>query len=130
MERICIEPFSATVTMGLQRGYTSKLIDKSDIISWLQKVQDQLIEERGLRLSVCISECEIVFSGQVEPHLKLSMINYPRFPLKEETLKETIELVVRDLMKAFSQNRIIIEYLDETVMFENGPEIDPRIRNK
>jgi hypothetical protein len=30
-------------------------------------------------------------------------------------------------MKEFSQNRVVIEYMDETVMFEDTDEIDPRI---
>jgi hypothetical protein len=129
MNRISIAPFSATITMGLQRGYADELINKSDIIFWLQNWQDQLIEEKQLRLSVCISECEIVFSGQIEPHLKLSMINYPKFPLKEQVLKGTIERLVTDLMKEFDQNRMVIEFPDETVMLENTDAIDPRIKN-
>ena len=128
MKRISVAPFSATINMGLQRGYTDELMNKSEIISWLQSWQNQLIEENGLHLSVCISECEIVFSGQIEPHLKLSMINYPKFPMEEEVLKGAIESLVRDLMEAFNQNRIVVEYLDETVMFENSPDINPLIK--
>ncbi|WP_010662685.1 hypothetical protein [Marinilabilia salmonicolor] len=128
MIRKSVNPFSASITMGLERGYSRELIHKSDVISWLQGWQDRLLKEKKVGLSVCISECEIIFSGQVEPHLKLSMINYPKFPLKEEDLKDVIELLVRDLMEAFNQNRIVIEYLDETIMLENSPDIDPRIK--
>jgi len=114
--------------MGLERGYSRELISKSDVISWLQGWQARLLKKKKVGLSVCISECDIVFSGQVEPHLKMNMINYPRFPMREEDLKDAIELIVRDLMEAFNQNRIVIEYLDETIMLENSPDIDPRIK--
>lgn len=130
MNRKSVNPFSVFITIGLERGYSGELIHKSDVISWLQVWQDRLLKEKKVGLSVCVSECEIVFSGQVEPHLKMSMINYPRFPMKEEYLKDVIELLVRDLMEAFNQNRIVIEYLDETIMLENSPDIGPRfLRN-
>ena len=129
MNRIPITSFSATITMGLQRGYDDELINKADIISWLQNWQDQLIEEKHLRLSVCVSECEIVFSGQIEPHLKLSMINYPKFPLDQKVLKKAIEQLVMNLMTEFDQNRMVIEFPDEIVMLENNDAIDPRIKN-
>lgn len=130
MNRKSVNPFSAFITIGLERGYSGELIHKSDVISWLQVWQDRLLKEKKVGLSVCVSECEIVFSGQVEPHLKMSMINYPRFSMKEEYLKDVIELLVRDLMEAFNQNRIVIEYLDETIMLENSPDIGPRfLRN-
>lgn len=79
-------------------------------------------------LSVSLSECDVVLSGQVEPHLNLHFINYPKFPLKESALKIEIENLTMYLMKEFEQNRVVIEYLDETVMLENSDSIDPRIK--
>lgn len=67
-------------------------------------------------------------SGQIEPHVTLSFINYPKFPLKVEILKKEIEELTKQLMNKFKQNRTIIEYLDETVMLEQREEIDPRIK--
>ncbi len=130
MKKVTVKPFSATIYLGLQRGYTGKVIKKSKVISYLQKFQDQIIEERDLHLSICLSECEIVMSGQVEPHLRLSMINYPRFPMECQILKREIEYLARSIMNEYEQNRIVIEYLDETVMFEQSDEIDPGIRRK
>ncbi len=129
MNRTSTKPFPATITIGLQTGYTHKQINKCDVIAHLQNWQDELIHEKNLYLSVSVSDCQIVLSGQVEPHLKLSFINYPRFPLKEEVLKQEIEALTKSLIKSFKQNRVVIEYPDETVMFEDSPEIDPRIKN-
>lgn len=48
----------------------------------------------------------------------------------EKLLKETIEELTKALMKEFDQNRVVIEFLDETVMFEVSEEIDPRIQQE
>lgn len=122
-----IKSFSAKVTFGLELGYTGELLEKAKIIKYIQKIQNELIKNKDIFLSVSISECNIVMSGQVEPHLLLSFINYPKFPLKIEVLKYEIEELTRKLMSEFKQNRTIIEYLDETVMLEKDKKIDPRI---
>ena len=123
-----LKPFSAKVTLGLELGYTEKLIEKTKIIEHIQKIQNDLIKNKNIFLSVSISETNIVMGGQIEPHITLSFINYPRFPLKVEILKSEIEDLTKILMKHFKQNRTIIEYLDETVMLEQCEEIDPRIK--
>jgi len=129
-KKTAIEPFSAKVTFGLELGYTKNLIDKSKIIEYLQSYQNRLIEEKNLILSVSLSECKIVLSGQIEPHLQLNFINYPKFPIKENILKIEIENLTKSLMTKFEQNRVVIEYLNETIMFEHSELIDPRIRKK
>lgn len=122
-----LKAFSAKVTLGLEVGYSEKLIEKSKIIEHIQKVQNDLIHSKNIFLSVSISETNIVMGGQIEPHVTLSFINYPKFPLKVDVLKSEIESLTMELMKHFEQNRTIIEYLDETVMLEQREEIDPRI---
>ncbi|QXP70025.1 hypothetical protein H0I29_15620 [Polaribacter sp. R2A056_3_33] len=123
-----LKPFSAKVTLGLELGYTEKLIEKTEIIQYLQKIQKDLILTENIYLSVSISDTNIVMSGQIEPHILLSFINYPKFPLKPEKLKKEIEKLTKQLMRKFKQNRIVIEYLDETVMLEQSKEIDNRIK--
>ncbi len=66
-------------------------------------------------------------SGQIEPHLKIKFINYPKFELDPIVLKHEIEELSKQLMLNFKQNRVVIEYLDETIMLENYAEVDPRI---
>lgn len=130
MKRVSIKPFSAKVTLGLEKGYTKKPIDKSLVIKFIQNYQDQLINDKGLLLSVSLSESTIVLSGQEEPHLNLNFINYPKFPLEDTVLKAEIENMIKSLMSEFHQNRVVIEYVDETVMLENLSKIDPRIKVK
>lgn len=128
LKKVSIKPFSAKVTLGLEIGYTKKLIEKSEVIKSIQEYQDQLIKDKNLILSVSLSVCDIILSGQIEPHLNLNFINYPKFPLQEKTLKNEIENLTKYLMNEFEQNRVVIEYLDETIMFENSELIDPRIK--
>lgn len=123
-----VKPFSAKVTLGLELAYTGELIEIAYIIQHIQKIQKDLIEEKDIYLSVAISQCNIVMSGQIEPHIIMSFINYPKFPLKLEVLKNEIEEFTKQLMDRFKQNRTVIEYLDETVMLEQREEIDPRIK--
>ncbi|MFD1292411.1 hypothetical protein ACFQ5N_01070 [Lutibacter holmesii] len=119
--------FTATVTIGMQFGYSKQFYQKSEFVGILQKFQQQQIAERKVYLSACISECDLILSGQVEPHLKLDFINYPKFPLEEKQFKSEIELLVTSLMNELEQNRIVIVYHNETKMFEKSKEIDPRI---
>lgn len=128
LKKAYIKPFSAKVTLGLEIGYTKKLIKKSEIIKSLQNYQNELIKEKDIILSVSLSICDIILSGQIEPHLKLNFINYPKFPLEEKVLKSEIENLTKYLMTNFEQNRVVIEYLDETVMLENSELIAPRIK--
>jgi len=130
LKRITSVPFFASITMGLHKCYTDELINKSTVINCIQDYQEQQINADNIPLSICITECEIVFSGQAEPHLKLNFINYPKFPKEIKVLKIETENITKFLMEKFEQNRIVIEYLNETVMFEKSPEIDPRINIK
>lgn len=125
--KISIKPFSAKATFGLTLGYTEDLIPKTAVIQSIQVYQDQLISKRNIYLSVSITECSIVLSGQNEPHLQLNFINYPKFPLEETDLKQEIEKMIQHLMGKFQQNRVVIAYKDETIMLERSSEIDPKI---
>ena len=119
--------FTAEISIGLQKGYTNDLFCKEELIKVLQTYQKRLIKEKGIYVSANISQCEIVLSGQVEPHLKLNFINYPKFSLDEMTFKKEVEALTLNLMKEFSQNRIVIIYHNETKMIEYNEQIDPRI---
>ena len=127
MNIIITPTYSATFVIGMQIGYTNQHYKKSELISFLQQFQQKQIAERNIYLSACVSECEIVLSGQVEPHFKLDFINYPKFTLDEITFKREIELLTVFLMDTLQQNRIVVVYHNETKMFEKSEDIDPRI---
>ena len=128
MKRKSIPPFYGVLTFGLEIGYEKVKIDETEIITFIQAYQDELINNKQIYLSASIANCTIVLSGQVEPHLTISFINYPKFELPPAVLKFEIEELSKQLLLAFKQNRVVIEYLDEVIMLENSDEIDPRIQ--
>jgi hypothetical protein len=128
MKRKFIPPFYGVLTIGLETGYEKVKIDETEIITFIQAYQDELINNKQIYLSASIANCTIVLSGQVEPHLTISFINYPKFELPPAVLKFEIEELSRQLMMTFKQNRVVIEYLDELVMLEKSEDHDPRIK--
>lgn len=128
MKRKSIPPFYGILTIGLEIGYEKVKLDETEIITFIQAYQDELIKNKQIYLSASISNCTIVLSGQVEPHLKISFINYRKFELPPAVLKFEIEELSKQLLLAFKQNRVVIQYLDEVIMLENSEEIDPRIQ--
>lgn len=127
MKIIQTNKYTATVTIGLQKGYTKDFWSKSEVIEKLQEFQNRLIHNESLYLSAAVSECDIVLSGQIEPSLKLDFINYPKFPLDEEKFSESVIILTKGLMKELNQNRIVVVFHNKIVMLEYDPEIDPRI---
>ena len=130
MEIINSEKYTATITIGLQKGYTQYLWSKSEVVAKLQNIQNQIIKDNGIYLSAAISECDIILSGQIEPSLKLDFINYPKFSLEEKTFKENVLLLTKNLMKELNQNRVVIVFHNDIMMIENSSDIDPRINVK
>ena len=127
MKVIKTSTFNATITIGLQKGYSEELYTKESLIKAIQGYQKKLITEKKIYLSACVLDCLIVLNNQLEPHLKIEFINYPKFPLEQEVFKSNINSLGEFLMKKFEQNRIVIVYQDETIMFEIEDKIDFRI---
>jgi hypothetical protein len=61
-KKVSISHFKSEITIGLEEGYTQKLIDKSEVIGFLQKFQDNLIENEDIYLSAKVTVCDIVWS--------------------------------------------------------------------
>lgn len=119
--------FNATITIGLEVGYSKELYSKDYALKELQFYQRKRITEANIYLSASVSECSIVLSGQNENHLKLEFINYPKFPLEIEVFKKEIIDLAKHLLVKMQQNRTVIVFNDETFMLELNEDIDPRI---
>ena len=128
IKRTSSTPFFAEITAGRQIGYSEELIADYEVVKFIQDYQDDIIEKKNIWLSVSLSECRIILSGQVEPHFKVRFINYPKFPLPVDKLKKEVEEFAKAYLSRFRQNRIVIEYAKETVMLEKSEVIDPRIK--
>lgn len=124
---IKLETYTAKLNIGLQKNYYNTYYAKSDYIQFLQEYQTKLITEKGIHLSAAVQEFELVYGNLVEKHLVLNFVNYPKFPLEINIFKKNINLLGKKMMEQFNQNRIMIEYPDETIVFEIDPKIDPKI---
>jgi len=127
MEIISAKRFYATLTIGLRKGYTTENIPLKAVYDELSRLQDQLIKEKQLYLSANCYESTIVLSGHREPHMNIRFINYPRFPVEKQVFITEVKLLAGQLMKAFDQNRLVIEFDDEIIMIQERKEVDGEI---
>lgn len=127
MNKITTPTFKAEITIGLNRGYSHEIwnIDKLKIS--LQNAQKLLKDDSGVLLSAKVTLCDIVFLGQDEPSVTISFINYPKFPVEKEPFKHGVIFIAKKLMNELEQNRIVIVFNDETLMFEVDNKIDSSI---
>jgi hypothetical protein len=86
--KITAMPFSAEITIGLEKGYTQELIPKEEVISFLQGYQSTVFTDKKIGLNAAVSDCNPVFEGQREPYLKINFINYLKYLLPENQLKK------------------------------------------
>lgn len=121
------QPFWAQFLLGLNSGYSSNTISKTVVIKELTKYQKKLAKLKGVYLSVSVSESTIILNDQIEQHLTFSFINYPPFELEIDKLKTEIQEMAKHLMRVFSQNRVIINYIDSTAMIQKSTKVDPRV---
>ena len=128
MNSLITKTFTAQATFGLQKGYSSELITLKEFKNALFISQQKTKEQFSVMLSTKMTLCEIVFLGQEEPSITLDFIQYPKFLIEEEKLKQAILFLVEQLMLTLEQNRVVIIFPTETVMLEQYNEIDPRIQ--
>ena len=124
-----VKTFQASIFIGLEIGYSQKPIEEDSVIQSLSELQKEISEHKNLFLSAAVSKILIVLNGQKEPHLKIDFLNYPKFPLEENVIKDEVVKIAKHLMQEFYQNRILVVTTDETIMLEFSEDIDPRINN-
>ncbi|MFN8238580.1 MAG: hypothetical protein U0T77_10455 [Chitinophagales bacterium] len=127
MNTISTPKWSASITIGMQKGYTDERISLKIIKSYLQEIQEIQIKREQLYLSANFFMSDIVLSGQDEPHVNFNFINYPRFPSTEAQLKNGVLEIARYLMDKMEQNRIVISFDKEIIMLEISDQIDENI---
>ena len=120
--------FTAQVTMGLKKRYTTEIIPIDVFKQELLKTQKSILEKYNVELSTKIRQCEIFFLGQDEPSMELEFIQYPKFPQEESVLKNAIVELTKMMTVELEQNRVVIVFTDETIMLEQSQVIDPTIQ--
>jgi hypothetical protein len=120
--------FTAQVTIGLQKQYSTEIIPLNVFKEKLLKTQQTILEKYNVELSTKIRQCEIIFLGQDEPSVELEFIQYPIFLQEESVLKNAIVELTKLMMFELDQNRVVIVFSDETIMLEQSDAIDPNIQ--
>jgi hypothetical protein len=120
--------FTAQITIGLFRGYSKKTISELEFKKALLNGQEHIKAHYKMELSAKLSPCEILFLGQEEPSMELQFIQYPKFPHEESELKKALITLTELMMIELKQNRVVIVFMDETIMLEQSDSIDPNIK--
>jgi hypothetical protein len=128
MNSVICKTFTATLTIGLIRGYSKNIISELEFKKALLKGQEHIKAHYKVQLSAKLSSCEILFLGQEEPSIALQFIQYPKFPNEESELTKAIIALTELMMMELDQNRVVIVFNDETVMLEKSDAIDPKIK--
>lgn len=107
-----IDTFTATIYLGLRHGYTEKFSSVNEVRPWLQDYCDKV------KLGLTLTPTEFIYVDGGEPGLIIGLINYPRFPASESSIKDKAIEIAKGLMKLCHQERISIVFSDETIMLE------------
>ena len=107
-----LETITAKIYLGLREGYTEKVHTLDEVKDFLQ----QYVNKVGL--CVTVTPTTFVYKDGREDGAVIGLINYPRFPTTREKLKQTAEEIAGLCKTKYNQNRVSIEYQDETVMLE------------
>lgn len=128
MNSLITKTFTAQAVIGLNKGYSNELITIKEFKNAVSIGQQKAKEQFSVMLSIKITPCEIIFLGQEEPSITVDFIQYPKFQIEEEKLKQVILFFVKQLMLSLEQNRVVIIFPTETMMLEQSNEIDPKIQ--
>lgn len=128
MKIIKCKTFTAQLTIGLKKGYSEELIAAEFLKQTIVAVQEQTKKQFNVVLSAKLTPCEIVCLGQDEPSVTLDFIQYPKFLVEEEQLKQALLFFSEQMMLTLEQNRVVLVFPTETLMLEQSEQIDPNIK--
>jgi hypothetical protein len=128
MNCITNKTFTGTACIGLTRNYSNTKIAIPELKKAVLKGQQMIYNQHGIGLSLKLTHTEIVFLGQDEPSMDIQLIQYPKFPQTEETLKKCFIALLKLMMLELEQNRVVVIFTDETIMLEQSDAIDPTIQ--
>lgn len=117
-----VPTFTATIYIGLKCNVTGETIDISRVHRKCAVFCD------GRHFCVTITPTTFVYTAGSEPGAIIGIINYPRRPLDEQTLRDYATTLAKWLMEECDQERCSVVFPDVTNMFEAGvdvPAINP-----
>jgi len=104
--------FQATIHCGLKNRATGYISS----VKYAKGICQKMVDETGWCVSC--TPTDYIYTDGHEPGVIIGILNYPRFPEPEASLRcKTIDLANR-LLVGLNQLRLSIVFPDETVMLE------------
>lgn len=122
------EIYSGVINIGLQKRYSGEYFKKEVYIDFIMNWQLERTADHQLMFCPAVYEFDFVCRNLTERHLALKFINFPNQVVGKKKFRKTIEDLASQMMKTFSQNRILIEFSDRNLLVESNRAIDPKIK--
>lgn len=106
------DTFTASIYVGLQHGYAGELSSIDEVRQWLQTYCNQV------KLGLTLTQTEFIYVDGGEPGVIIGLINYPRFSVPIEEIKQRAIVIAQGLMELCHQERVSIVFSDDTIMLE------------
>jgi len=111
-EMIC-DTYEIKIYVGLKEHYDGIVHDSKEV----KKLLFNYVNVDKIALS--ITELSFVYPVGGEPGVMIGIINYPRYPLKEEELRAKAFKIAKLCMNEFHQERVSIVTRNKTYTLEN-----------
>lgn len=110
-----VETFTAQIYIGTKKGYDNDLsILMEDKKNFVKKICQNYVDKIGWCVSV--TSTDFIYKDGQESGFIIGIINYPRFPLTKEQLKNRTINLASILKENLQQLRVSIVFSDETFM--------------
>ncbi|OGX06998.1 MAG: hypothetical protein A2Z88_00670 [Omnitrophica WOR_2 bacterium GWA2_47_8] len=124
-----ISTFTASVILGLKVGYSETLLTLQQVKEETKKAASAV---EGFTFSGTINSAEIFAAGPwgqyEEPAVIISTGIYPRFPMEVENFKNQFTAFIGELATNLQQERVAVQFSDESFMLETEYCTEPDIK--
>jgi len=111
-----LKTFKVKIYVGLQEGYNGDVHPIGDVELVCREYCD------AVGLAVTVTPTKFIYTGGSEDGCIVGLINYPRFPDTQESIKIHSINIAKILMERLNQKRISIVCTDETTLLEHGDD--------
>lgn len=106
--------YYANIYLGLQEGYDGKKHNIQSVYNYIQQYCNKI------KIGLTVTPTTFFYVNGMEDGAIIGLIQYPRFIVTEEELKERALTLGKKLLKKFNQERLTIVFSDITVMLEKN----------
>lgn len=105
-----VKTFTATIYVGTRERYTEEIRSVEMAYEWLQTYAN------NGGICVTVTPTRFIYKNGSEPGLAVGLINYPRFPESDSSIRQKALEIAFGLQTVFSQGKVSVVFPDETVM--------------